>query len=348
ATSNDGIAVTYNASANDLVDGSVAVDCAPASGSTFAVGTTTVDCSASDSRNNTATGSFEVAVTSPNDPPPDDELNLPDDITAEATSAGGAVVTFSATSGNGNGEGDDENGRPNGGGNPVTCAPASGSLFPLGTTTVQCSAGNASGTFLVHVVDTTAPALTLPADILTDATTVTWTATASDAVDGDVVVTCTPPSGSTFPIGISTVNCSASDSHANAASGSFSVTVTQQPGGRTISLSVSPDKLWPPDHKMVQVTITATASDNTPVTAEIVAVASSENDPDDNTSPDWIVTGPLTLELRAEKSAQAKVRVYTIDVKITDEDNNLYLERATVTVTNANASSTSLTRSPRG
>jgi len=347
-TSNDGAAVSYNASATDLVDGSIAVNCAPASGSTFAIGTTTVDCSASDSRNNTATGSFEVTVTSPDAPPPDDDLNLPGDITAEATSAGGAVVTFTATSGNGNGTGDDENGRPNGGANPATCAPASGSLFPLGTTTVQCSAGNASGTFLVHVVDTTAPALALPADILTDQTAVSWTATATDLVDGDVVVTCTPPSGSTFPIGISTVNCTASDAHANGASGSFTVTVTQQPGGRTISLRVSPDKLWPPDHKMVQVTITATASDDTPVTAQIVAVASSENDPDDNTSPDWLVTGPLTVELRAEKSAQAKVRIYTIDVTITDEDDNLYLERATVTVTNANATTTSSSRSPRG
>ncbi len=345
ATSNDGAVVNYNASASDLVDGSVAVNCSPASGSTFAIGTTAVSCTASDSRGNTASGGFDVTVTAPDAPPPDPELNLPDDITAEAMGPEGAVVTFTATV-NGDGTGDDENGRPNG--PTVTCAPASGSVFPLGTTTVQCSAGNQSGTFLVHVVDTTAPALSLPAGISTSDTTVTWDASASDLVDGSVAVTCNPPSGSTFPVGTTTVNCSASDTRGNTANGSFDVTVNQQPGGRTITVSASPDKLWPPDHKMIDVTLTVTTSDSTPVTAEIVNIASSETDPDDNTSPDWIVTGPLTLQLRAEKSAQAKVRIYTIDVKITDEDNNLYLERATVTVTNANATATSLARAPRG
>jgi large repetitive protein len=344
APTNAGAVVNYNASASDLVDGSVAINCSPATGSTFAIGTTTVSCSASDSRGNTASGSFDVTVTAPDAPPPDPELNLPDDITAEATGPQGAIVTFTATSGNGTG--DDENGRPNG--PTVTCAPASGSVFPLGTTTVQCSAGNQSGTFLVHIVDTTAPALSLPAGMVTSDTTVTWSASATDIVDGSVAVTCNPPSGSTFPVGTTTVNCSASDTRGNTATGSFDVTVNQQPGDRTITVSASPDKLWPPDHKMIDVTITVTTSDDTPVTAEIVNVASSETDPDDNTSPDWIVTGPLTLQLRAEKSAQAKVRIYTIDVKVTDQDNNLYLERATVTVTNANATSTSLSRSPRG
>lgn len=343
ATSNDGAVVNYNASATDLVDGSVAVNCSPASGSTFAIGTTAVSCTASDSRGNTASGGFDVTVTSPDAPPPDPELNLPDDITAEATGANGAIVAFTATM---NGNGDDENGRPNG--PAVTCAPASGSVFPLGTTTVQCSAGNQSGTFLVHVVDTTAPALSLPADIITSDTTVTWSSSATDLVDGGVAVTCNPPSGSTFPVGTSTVNCTAADTRGNTANGSFSVTVNQQPGGRTITITASPDKLWPPDHKLIDVTLTVTTSDNTPVTAEIVNVASSETDPDDNTSPDWIITGPLTLKLRAEKSAQAKVRIYTIDVKVTDEDNNLYLERATVTVTNANATTTQLSRAPRG
>lgn len=343
ATSNDGAAVSYNASASDLVDGPVAIDCAPAPGSTFAIGTTTVSCTAADSRGNSANGSFDVTVTAPDAPPPDPELNLPDDITAEATGAAGAAVTFTATT---SGNGDDENGRPNG--PTVTCAPASGSVFPVGTTTVQCSAGNQSGTFLVHVVDTTAPELSLPAGITTSETIMTWDASANDLVDGNVAVTCDPPSGATFPRGTTTVDCSAADTRGNTATGSFDVTVNPRPVDRTVTVSASPDKLWPPDHKMVDVTITVTTSDQTPVTAEIVHVASSETNADDNTSPDWIVTGPLTLKLRAEKGAQTKVRIYTIDVKIADEDGNQYLERATVTVTNANATSTSLSRAPRG
>ena len=57
-----GIAVTYAASAVDNVDGTVSVSCAPASGTVFAVGPTSVACSAHDGRGNTAAGSFAVTV----------------------------------------------------------------------------------------------------------------------------------------------------------------------------------------------------------------------------------------------------------------------------------------------
>ncbi len=51
-----------------------------------------------------------------------------------------------------------------------SCDPASGSTFPLGHTSVMCTAtdaaGNSSGaSFAVNVVDTTPPDLTVPADI---------------------------------------------------------------------------------------------------------------------------------------------------------------------------------------
>jgi hypothetical protein len=117
----------------------------------------------------------------------------------------------------------------------ATCSAASGDVFPIATNTVNCSAtdahGNtATGSFTITVVDTTAPVLTLPADITEEATSpagdvVTFVATAVDIVDGNVPVTCVPPSGSTFPLGATTVNCSATDSHNNTASGSFVITV---------------------------------------------------------------------------------------------------------------------------
>jgi hypothetical protein len=63
ATSASGAAVTYtNPTATDIVDGTVAVTCTPASGSTFAIGATTVNCSATDTHNNEATASFKVSV----------------------------------------------------------------------------------------------------------------------------------------------------------------------------------------------------------------------------------------------------------------------------------------------
>ena len=62
ATGPDGAAVSYSASAVDDVDGPVAVVCVPASGATFAIGTTTVTCEASDAAANTASASFDVHV----------------------------------------------------------------------------------------------------------------------------------------------------------------------------------------------------------------------------------------------------------------------------------------------
>jgi probable HAF family extracellular repeat protein len=62
ATSPDGAIVEFTASATD--DNSVppAVSCVPASGSVFAIGDTTVSCTATDTAGNTASGEFEVHV----------------------------------------------------------------------------------------------------------------------------------------------------------------------------------------------------------------------------------------------------------------------------------------------
>ncbi|HWM12201.1 MAG TPA: CocE/NonD family hydrolase [Solirubrobacteraceae bacterium] len=60
----DGIAVNYTPpTATDNEDPSPAVECTPASGSVFAVGTTTVTCTARDAHGNTASDTFEVKVT---------------------------------------------------------------------------------------------------------------------------------------------------------------------------------------------------------------------------------------------------------------------------------------------
>lgn len=76
----------------------------------------------------------------------------------------------------------------------------------------------------------TAPALQLPANIVAEATSVagahvTFTVTASDAEDGSLTPTCAPASGSVFPLGVATVNCTATDSAGASSSGSFTVTV---------------------------------------------------------------------------------------------------------------------------
>ena len=85
--------------------------------------------------------------------------------------------------------------------------------------------------------DTTPPVLSLPDDITAEATdtlgaAVTYTASAMDDVDGPITPTCAPPSGSTFPVGTTTVQCSVTDGAGNTASGAFKVMVsyTAPPG----------------------------------------------------------------------------------------------------------------------
>ncbi len=98
-------------------------------------------------------------------------------------------------------------------------------------------------------VDTTAPLLSLPSNITQEATsnsgaTATFSATSTDVDPVNPTVTCTPSSGSTFPIATTTVNCSATDTVGNISNGSFTVTVqdTTKPvitlNGGTVNLNV--------------------------------------------------------------------------------------------------------------
>ena len=221
-SSSGGTAVSFSASANDNIAGSVPVSCSPSSGSTFPIGTTTVNCSANDGHGNTASGSFTVTVTLTDTTPPN--VTVPADITREATSGSGAVVTFSSSA------------QDNLDGNlPTTCSPSSGATFPLGATTVTCHATDAHGntgtdTFKITIRDTTPPTVTAPADITREAASsggaaVTFSASATDAVDGGLSATCSPASGTTFGLGSTTVTCHATDAHGNTGNDSFAVKV---------------------------------------------------------------------------------------------------------------------------
>jgi hypothetical protein len=65
ATSAAGALITYAVSATDS-DDAAAVNCSPASGSSFPVGTNIVNCTATDTAGNTASATFPVVVSSPN------------------------------------------------------------------------------------------------------------------------------------------------------------------------------------------------------------------------------------------------------------------------------------------
>ncbi|MDW8478683.1 MAG: HYR domain-containing protein [Xanthomonadales bacterium] len=119
-----------------------------------------------------------------------------------------------------------------GGGITTSCTPASGSSFPLGTTTVNCSSNfGHSGSFQVTVVDQTPPTLTCPAtqNVVSMGgapVPVSYTVPATDNCTASLSVLCTPPSGSLFPVGSHTVTCRATDQAGNQGSCSFQVNVT--------------------------------------------------------------------------------------------------------------------------
>ena len=120
-----------------------------------------------------------------------------------------------------------------------TAPTAEGTYYVVGKVNLDynCYGGFWGGTVVGKiVVDATPPVLTLPVNINTDLTSaagaeVTYTASATDAVDGDRPVTCSTPSGATFPAGTTVVTCEAGDLSGNTASGSFSVTVNVPPDG---------------------------------------------------------------------------------------------------------------------
>jgi rhamnogalacturonan endolyase len=103
------------------------------------------------------------------------------------------------------------------------------------------------------------------------------------------------------------------------------------------TLAPSRAALWPPQHQMVPITITAQAVDllDQSPTARIVGVTSTEpvnGDDDGETFPDWEITGPQTVNLRAERSGAGTGRVYTISVEARDASGNVTVDTVTVSV----------------
>jgi len=324
ATGPDGAAVSYSAT----TDADATVTCDHASGATYPINTTNVVCTST--RNSlSTTGSFNITVVDTTPP----VLTVPANFSTANTHP---VFDVSAT--------DIVDQNP-----AITCIPGSGETFVLGTTTtVQCTAVDFAGNFsqksftVTIVVDTTPPVLFLPGNITAEATSaaganVFYTATAVDDVDGQVSANCSPASGSVFPLGTTTVQCSASDVAGNTATGSFTVTVVDTTPPSINSITVSPSILWPDNHKMVAVAVSVDATDlvdPSPVST-IVSITSNQpvNEPGDgNTSPDWEITGALTANLRAERTG-AVDRTYTITVATTDASGNTTLSTVQVKVT---------------
>jgi len=187
---------------------------------------------------------------------------------------------------------------------------------------------------------------------------VTYTATVSDA-DGDAVQAVWSLNGvavqtddiaaggppttalveytAALPLGINTLAVTATDSSGNVSTCSATITVVDTTPPVIVSTSVSPEVLWPPNHKMIPVRVSAVVTDACGATTwEIVSISSNQAVDargSGQTSPDWMITGDATAMLRAERSGNGKAdRVYTITVQATDASGNQSTP-STVTVT---------------
>jgi hypothetical protein len=198
-----------------------------ASGSLFPVGTTTVTHRVTDGSGNTAQCSFTVTVNDTQMP----QISCPANITVNNDpGVCGATATYVAPVGTDNCSG----------ATTVRIAgPASGSVFPVGTTTVTHRATDANGntaqcSFTVTVNDTQNPSISCPANITVGSGPGICSAvvsyTAPVGTDNCAGVTTArvagPASGSTFPPGTTTVTYRATDASGNTAQCSFTVTVT--------------------------------------------------------------------------------------------------------------------------
>jgi hypothetical protein len=138
-----------------------------------------------------------------------------------------------------------------------------------------------------------------------------------------------------FSLGTNVVTVWVSDGKAVPVACTTSVIVRDSTPPRIISIKATPSVLSPPNNKLVPVTLVVQATDDSgPVTSRITSVRS--NEPVDGSSPDWVITGDLSLLLRAERSGQGHGRVYTITVQCRDAAGNSSKGTVQVTVPHDN------------
>jgi hypothetical protein len=196
------------------------VSCTPPSGSIFAVGVTTVTC--------TAGGSFSCAFTvTVQDTTPPQFTTCPGARTVAAGASCRAAVPNLVA---------EAVATDNCAGVTITQSPAAGTLVGLGVTTVTLTATDASGNTAtcqlgVTVADQTAPTIQCPSNITTTAASgactrvVNFPLTVSDNCTGPITVTTSQPSGTEFPVGVTPVTVTATDGAGNSSQCQFTVTV---------------------------------------------------------------------------------------------------------------------------
>jgi hypothetical protein len=140
----------------------------------------------------------------------------------------------------------------------------------------------------------------------------------------------------TFDPGTHVVTLNATDDAGNTGSDNVTVTVVDTTPPE-ITVSVTPDSLWPPNHKCVIVEANVTVQDAVDPSPTVTFISVTSNEPDNgkgdgNTVNDIVIIDDYTFKFVAERSGMGDGRVYTITYQATDASGNSAQATATVTV----------------
>ncbi len=139
-----------------------------------------------------------------------------------------------------------------------------------------------------------------------------------------------------LPYGVNLLTLTATDSDGNETIVDSVITVEDTIAPEIVSVLADPGVLWPPNHKMVKVHVSALVKDACgDAKWKILSVKSNQplnGKGDGNTETDFKIINDHAVSLRAERAGNDKKgRVYTITVQATDEAGNKST-RETVTV----------------
>ncbi len=151
--------------------------------------------------------------------------------------------------------------------------------------------------------------------------------------DGDALTVTQSPAGP-YALGTTPVLLTVVDPRGATSQAMGSVTVVDRQAPVVNNVSTTPSRLWPPNHKMVDVAVGFDLSDSCGGTC---ALTVSSNEPpngtgDGETSPDWSVVDSHHVQLRAERSGKGNGRTYTLTLTCTDAAGNATVKKTTVFV----------------
>jgi CSLREA domain-containing protein len=153
--------------------------------------------------------------------------------------------------------------------------------------------------------------------------------------DGDTITLSQSPPGP-YPLGSTTVTLTVNDGSGSSSQCTGTVTVVDTTSP-TVNGSVAESSLWPPDHDLINVGLSASATDACDAGLAItVSVFGDEDDEeatgDGNHSPDAKDIASGTLRLRSERKGNADGRVYLIVINANDDASNVGVACRTVVV----------------